>query len=195
MTKSKIRLGIVFTYFLILIQMLFVLNLIVNSETGNYDDKKEIIYQISYAYVYVSILMVIRKLVINNPSILKYFNWIVQLEILKALSGLVASANIFQAKIIDSLFGLILIILYIILIVNIHNKKYDDKMEIKGLRPFGIALLFGLMITLIFAIIAEYNREFEVFTILTYLVSTIPYGFIIGYFNKMKTEIEKTLNP
>jgi hypothetical protein len=194
MTKSKIRLGIVFTYILILIQVLFVFNLIVNSETGNFDDNKEIIYQISYAYVYVSILMVIRKLVINNPSILKYFTWIIQFEILKALSGLVASANIFQAKIIDSLLGLILITLYIILIVNILNKKYDNKLEIKGLRPFGIALLFGLMITLIFAIIAEYKREFEIYRLLSYLASTIPLGFIIGYFNKMKSVIEKAPN-
>ena len=193
MTKRKIRLGIVFTYILIFIQVLFALTFLLNFSAESYDDKKEIIYQISYAYAYVSILVLIRRLIIDNISISKNLTWIIQLEILKALSSILVSANIYQVKILVSLFGLILIILYIIFIVNILNKKYDDKLEIKELRPYVIALIFGFIITLIGGIYAEYNREFEIYGILN-LILAIPYFFIIGYFNKMKTEIEKMPN-
>jgi len=193
MTKRKIRLGVIFTYILIFIQVLFALTFLLNFMAESYDDKKEMIYQISYAYAYVSILILIRKLIIGNSSISEYLTWIIRLEILKALSSLFVSANIYQAKILVSLFGLILIILYIILIVNILNKKYDDKAEIKGLRPFAIALIFGFIITLIGGIYAEYNRGLEIYGIL-FLISAIPYCFIIGYFNKMKTEIDRMPN-
>jgi len=193
MTKRKIRLGIVFTYFLIFIQVLFALTFFLDFTVGSFDDKKEIIYQISYTYAYVSILILIRKLIIDNFSIYKNLSWIIQLEILKALGSILVSSNIYQFKILVSLFGLILIILYILFIVNILNKKYDDKLEIKGLRPYVIALIFGFIITLIGGIYAEYNRGFEIYGILN-LILAVPYIFIIGYFNKMKTEIEKIPN-
>lgn len=191
MTKRKVELGIIFTYILIFIQVLFALTFLINFMTESYDDKKDMLYQVSYAYVYVSILILIRKLVTDNILISKYLTWIIRLEILKALSSLLVSANIYQAKILVSLFGLILLFLYIILIVNILNKQYDDKVEIKGLRPYVIALIFGFVITLIGGIYAEYNGGFEIYGIL-YMILAIPYFFIIGYFNKMKTEIERS---
>jgi hypothetical protein len=75
-------------------------------------------------------------------------------------------------------------------LLKLSAENYDDKKEIKGLRPYVIALIIGFIITLIGGIYAEYNRGFEIYGVLN-LILAIPNFFIIGYFNKMKTEIEK----
>jgi hypothetical protein len=188
-TNRKLKLGIIYTYILIFIQILFALTFLIDFMADNYDVKKDIIYQIFYAYVYVSILTLIRKLIIENTEISKYLFWIIRLEIFKAISSIIVALNIYQAKILVPFIGLILLVFYILLIVNMLSKKYNDKIEVKELRPYVIALIIGFVIAIIGGTYAEYNRGFEIYGII-YLVLAIPYIFIIRYFNKMKIEIE-----
>jgi hypothetical protein len=194
MTERKINIGIIQTYVLVLIQVLFALTFLFDFMAENYDDKKDLIYQIAYVYVYVSILTLIKKLVIDNLVIVKYLNWIIKLEIFKALTSILVAAGIYQVGFFTFLFGLILLILYIILIFNILNKKYNDNKEIIGLRPFVIALIFGFITSLIGGIYAEYNHGFEIYGVI-YLIMVIPYIFIISYLNKMKMNININKMP
>lgn len=191
LTVRKINVGITQTYILILIQVLISLTFFFDFMLNNFDDKKEIIYQVSYAYFYVSILYLIKKIVAENVMTVKYLNWIIKFEILKALSNILVTMGIHIATFLNSLFGLVLLILYIILIVNILNKKYSDIREIAALRPYVIALIFGFMITLLGGFYAEFNGRYEVYGIL-YLIMVIPYVFIIRYLKKMKIGFAKS---
>jgi hypothetical protein len=188
MEERKLKIGIIQTYILIFIQILFALTFLIDFLAENYDEKKEIIYQVSNVYIYVSILMLIRRLTIENKVIVKYISWIIKLEVLRAVCNILVSIKVHQASIFDFLFGLTLLILYIILIINILKKKYNDKVEITGLRPFVIALIMGFIVALIGGIYTLYNLELEFFGVL-YIILTIPYVFLIGYFRKMKEKI------
>jgi len=165
----------------------------------NYNDRKEIIYLISYAYFYVSVLVLIRKLVADNKVFVKYLTWIIRLEILKVLASILVLLKLHQAGILEAFFGLTLFVLYVILIVNIFNRKYTDKIEVLGLRPFITSLLLIFLIVMPLAAYAEYNRISDIYTTIygiIQLFSMIPYVFLIGYFKKMKVnaEIEPTAN-
>jgi len=190
MTTKKLKLGVIYTWILILIQLLFASTFTFDFMTESYDDKKELIYKITYLYAYVSILTLIRKIVVDNYLISKYLTWIIRLEILRVLSSLLVTINIFQAKALVSLIGLFLFVFYVLFFVNVLRKKYNNKVEITELRPFTIAFTISAIIAAIGGIYAEYNREFEFYGIL-FLILAIPYFFIIGYFNKMKTEVAK----
>lgn len=188
MKESKVKIGIIHTYLLIFIQIIFAMTFWIDSMAENYDDQKEIIYQIVYAYLYVSVLTLIKKLVIRNSVIVKYFSWIIPLEILRALSSILVATGFYSAAMLVSLFGLALLILYIILFVNILNNRYNQIIEIIRLRPFVIAMIFGIIIAIVGVFYAEYNQKYEIYGIMILLL-VIPYVFIVRYLNKMKKEI------
>lgn len=193
MINRKLRIGIIYTLFLIFIQILFALTYLLDFNSENYNEKKVLVYQVSNLYVYVSVLLLIRKLVVDNSLISKYLTWIIRLEILKVLSYVLVSLNIYQSGILFSSFLVILLVLYIILILEILNKKYYDNIVIKGLRPFVIASTIGFSISLIGGIYAEYNHVPVIYGII-YLILAIPYFLIIKYFNQMKSKTEQIPN-
>ena len=193
MINRKLRIGIIYTLFLIFIQILFALTYLLDFNSENYNEKKVLVYQVSNLYVYVSVLLLIRKLVVDNSLISKYLTWIIRLEILKVLSYVLVSLNIYQSGILFSSFLVVLLVLYIILILEILNKKYYDNIVIKGLRPFVIASTIGFSISLIGGIYAEYNHVPVIYGII-YLILAIPYFLIIKYFNQMKSKTEQIPN-
>lgn len=190
--NRKLTISIIQTYILIFIQVLFASTYLFEFLSESYDEKKAILYQVTYAYVYVSILFMLRNLLINYNIFVKYLFWIIRLELIKVISGVLVFFNVYQAGLLASIAGFILFVLYIMLIVTILNKKHNDKTEVVELRLFAVALTISFIIALISGIYAEFHGVSWIYGIL-HIISAIPFVFLIRYFDHMKVKMRELL--
>jgi len=140
-TIRHLNLGIFLTCILIFVQILFGLTFLPDFIPEHFYDLKNLIMQVAYTGIYVSIILLIRIIVIKNESIVNFFIWIICVEIISGLRNILNILEITQQPIVGALVGYVLIALYVILLVKILHQKYDEKPEISLLRPYIIALI------------------------------------------------------
>jgi hypothetical protein len=185
MTNLRFKLGILHIYALILIQILYAFTVLLPDMNENQDTIREIIFQVSYIFFYVSIFTLIKRLTFHLKPIRSLISWIIRLEILRTISAILVLIKYNEIIYLQVVLGLTLFVFYIILIVNIFSNRYAEHVEIASLRPFFSLLILGIVLAAIIGIYLKYNHHLST-GILIDFISVIPFALLIDYFVKMK---------
>lgn len=186
--RARLQRGIYLIILIIVVQGFSSLVSYLNYDSIEPFDVKEIISQITYVFLYVSLLRVIRQLVAENQKCSDLLQWVIRLEVMKVVSDLLGVFIRAEVGFISSAISLGLLIIYIRLISEIFSSRNKDNAAIVLLKPYFVSLIAVSIIAVGLIVYLTFNAaglSGGTYALLYYLLS-FPYILLIRYFQKMK---------
>jgi hypothetical protein len=185
--NRKLDIGIIQVSFLVFIQAFYALTIYLESLSQGFEAAKTIIYQATYAYVYISVLMLIRKILSNDKILYNNVLWIIRLEVIKAIGNVLLAIGVYFAAIFVLASNLVLAVFYILSMVRIFSDKHTERSEITQLGPVMISLVSCFIVATLGGWYASFDRVKDIYGI-TNLIMAIPFILLILYFKGLKNK-------
>jgi hypothetical protein len=186
-SSRKLDMGIIQVSFLVFIQAFYALTIYLGSLSQGFEVLKTIIYQATYAYVYISVLMLIRRILYSDKVLYNNVLWIIRLEALKAFGSVLLAIGVYVAAVFVLVCNLGLAVFYILSMVRIFSDRHVERSEITLLGPVMIALVSCFIVAALGGWYASFDRVKDIFGI-TNLIMAIPFILLIFYFKKLKNK-------
>jgi hypothetical protein len=186
LSNRRINLGIAQSLFLIIIQVFYGLTVFLESFSEDLSIQTIILYQVTFAYAYISILYLIRKILQEFEYLNKVLSWIIRLEALRITSHVFISLEIYYAGIIASICGIILFVQFLLCVVWFVRNGNSENPLISGLRPLIWSIVVCSVIVACTDLYLEYNNYREYKGIL-YFLRAIPFLFLFQYLIRIKS--------
>jgi hypothetical protein len=170
-----------------LVQVLYALTFYVKFQSETVDLARSIIYQVTYAYAYISVLILTRRILASDKVLIHNILWIIRLECIKAVSHVMLTLGIYYAAIFVYVSSLVLAVFYILSMIRIFNGRNAGRAEITKLGPILISLVICFILATMGGLYAAYDR-ISLFTGVTNLIMVIPFIFLILYLKNLKNK-------
>jgi len=165
---------------------------------------KSTIYEIIYISLYITILNTLKDIFtknLNQPQFIKYFDWIIRLEIITVFTGIISQfvKDLYLDQ-ITSILVLVLAIPYLIIFVKIIRLKHHRE-DLQYLRIFIYATIIIALINGTFNALSELGFWpqdlfiiIEYFAYFIYFAKVIPDLFIILLFHRFNSDYNNAEN-
>lgn len=184
-SNRKLDIGIVHASILVLVQVLYALTFYFDFLSESSDIARSIIYQATFAYAYISVLMLIRRILSKDKVLINNVLWIIRLEGIKALGNIILFIGVYSAAIVVYICSLVLTVFYILSMVRIFNSRNAGRSEIIKLGPILISLVICFLLASIGGAYAGYERFSEIYGA-SNLIMAIPFVLLVNYFKGFK---------
>lgn len=194
LTKRKLSIGIIHSCLFIFLQVHLIIIRFDPYYMIDFIGISNLIYQVCGAYLIISILILIRKIVINNRRIVKYLNGLILLELVYILTSLSQYIGFYYAKLFTVLSAVGMLIISVILGLRIFSSNETNHRIVK-LRPILNAFIFAISSVILTALIAYVILDYQLYTkVMIYMefLNIIPYLLLINYFRLVRKEFTHT---
>ncbi len=183
--STQFKTGIIQTYVLIAVHICLAIVNVIPSFYFEYSILIDLLFQVVYVFTYVSVLKLVGKILSSNHDISNYLNIIIGLELLNSALKILGILGIRFADSASTVITLLLFVFYIIFIVKTLHPQYDKKLEILYLRSFLIVFIIALLVSICAMFWAGF-LGFPYLFCLTFIISALPYIWIVRYFQQIK---------
>ena len=184
-SNRKLDIGIIHAVILVLLQVLYALTFYVGIFSESQDAGKSIAYQVIFTYAYISVLILIRRVLSKDKVLINNILWIIRLEGLKAAGNILLITGIYYAAIIVYLSSLLLSVFYILSMIRIFNNRNAESTEFTKLGPILISLVICFILVTLGSLYAVYDQVSGMYSV-TNLIMAVPFIFLIKYFKSIK---------
>jgi len=179
--------GIVQISFLVFIQAFYALTIYLDSLSEGFDAVKSIIYHVTYAFLYISVLLLIRRILSKDKILRNNVLWIIRLEGIKASGNILLAIGIYYAAIFVFACSIVLAVFYILSMVRILSDRNTGRSEIRQLGPVMISIVVCIILATTGGWYAPYDRVKDIYGI-TNLIMAVPFILLIFYFKNLKNK-------
>ncbi|MFN2127997.1 MAG: hypothetical protein ACK2TU_09080, partial [Anaerolineales bacterium] len=149
------------------------------------DAGKSIVYQVIFTYAYISVLILIRRVLAKDKVLINNILWIIRLEGIKAAGNILLIAGIYYAAVVVYLCSLVLSVFYILSMIRIFNFRNAENMEFTKLGPILISLVICFILVTLGSLYAVFDQVSGMYSV-TNMIMAIPFIFLIKYFKSIK---------
>ena len=184
-SKRKLDIGIIHATILVLLQVLYAITYYVGIFSERQDAGKSIVYQVIFTYAYISVLILIRRVLAKDKVLINNILWIIRLEGIKAAGNILLIAGIYYAAVVVYLCSLVLSVFYILSMIRIFNFRNAENMEFTKLGPILISLVICFILVTLGSLYAVFDQVSGMYSV-TNMIMAIPFIFLIKYFKSIK---------
>jgi hypothetical protein len=184
-SKRKLDIGIIHATILVLLQVLYAITFYVGIFSERQDAGKSIAYQVIFTYAYISVLILIRRVLAKDKVLINNILWIIRLEGVKAAGNILLIAGIYYAAVVVYLCSLVLSVFYILSMIRIFNFRNAESTEFTKLGPILISLVICFILVTLGSLYVVYDQVSGMYSV-TNMIMAIPFIFLIKYFRSIK---------